>query len=296
MDIFSLVAKECDIDYILKSGKDLSTFGSGGQVKLFEPKSKGELNRIIEYCKAHDIECFLLGGGTNTIIADKLKEDKIVVSTKGINKVEYKDNFLYAECGASIYDVIKCARNNGVGGLEFMLGVPCTIGGMMRMNASAFSSKTSDYLSKIDILNTDCDNIRHNYIKTIHRNEIDFGYRKGVRDIVIGGYFALPKISREESELKAREYIKARRKKQPKAKSVGSVFLNGEVPSGLLIERCGLKGVRIGGAEISRMHSNFIINVDNATTKDFLALVELCQNMVYEKFWIRLKREFVLLN
>ncbi|MDE6303012.1 MAG: hypothetical protein K2M36_05445, partial [Clostridia bacterium] len=182
--------------------------------------------------------------------------------------------------------------------MDFLAGVPATVGGAIRMNAGAFAEQTLDYVREIRFLRLD--RLKHGeYCDTVTINAENentfFGYRQGVRNIVLGAVFEGKQMSAEESLARAREYAAKRTAKQPKLPSCGSVFKNGAVPSGKLIDECGLKGTHIGGAQISEMHANFIVNTGGATAKDFMLLVKLCEEKVKEKFGITLEREFVYL-
>ena len=115
-------------------------------------------------------------------------------------------------------------------------------------------------------------------------------------EVVVGAKLRLENISKEASYARAKEFLMKRRAKQPRENSVGSVFKNGALPAGKLIEDCGLKGLQIGGAKISEIHANFIVNTGEATAKDFLALVQIAEKEVKKKFNIQLEREFVLLE
>lgn len=185
------------------------------------------------------------------------------------------------EGGASVAKITFEGRKRGLGGLEFLSGVPCTLGGALKMNAGAFSSQIGDYVTKIDVLNLDCANFDknriQNNIREISINSKDLAYRKGVDGIVLKAELKLEKKSAEQSINEAREFLRKRQDKQPSLPSLGSVFKNGKIPSGKLIDDCGLKGVKIGGAQVSQKHANFIVNVGGASAKDYLALVALCK-------------------
>ncbi len=293
MENFERIRKESGVVCVCKNARQISTLGSGGDVNVFEPKNIEEMMRLCECCSHFNMPIFMLGGGSNIVVDDNVVRSKIVISTRYINGIKIQGNMVYAHSGARVKDVTKMARNYGVGGLEFMAGVPCTVGGIARMNASAFNAKTSDYISSIDILSVDnakCE------IKRIDKEEVNFGYRKGVEEMVVGVTFCFDETSVDESVKREKEYLSKRYQKQPKGRSVGSVFKNGEIASGYLIDECGLKGEMIGGMQISPLHANFIINVANGTSRDFLSLVKECENRVFDKFGITLEREFVYLN
>ncbi len=309
MSVFDDVKNMSGVGWRFVGAEDLSTYKGGGKCRVFEPKNVEEFLGVVGASLANWQAPFLIGGGSNLIVADGVCKS-VVVSTRWLNKVKLlsvddknKVGYVYAECGARVQDVTRFAREFSLGGLEFLWGVPASVGGVVKMNASAFLSQTSDYVSKIDILSVDCANVyqfdgcaNNVEIASVDKNEIDWGYRKGVGDTIVGVVFCLPFVDKHKSCKLAKDCLDARRKKQPRLPSVGSVFKNGNVASGKLIEQCGLKGVRFGGAEISPLHANFVVNVGGGTANDFLRLVKLCESEVWCKFGVKLEREFCLLQ
>lgn len=219
-----------------------------------------------------------------------------LVSFKHINDVKIEGNFAVCEGGASVRKVVESGRKAGRGGLEFLSGVPCSVGGALKMNAGAFSSKIEDYVSKLYILNIDCANCDGICIKEKSAKDIDFGYRKGVGGIVLKAVLRLYPKTVEQSIAEAKLFLSQRRAKQPYMPSLGSTFKNGETASGKLIDLCGLKGLKIGGAQVSQKHANFIVNTGGATASDYLDLANFCKKAVFEKTGITLEEEFKLVD
>ena len=247
-------------------------------------------------------EPFLLGGCSKVIVADGVV-GRPVISTKRLNRIRIENGLVFAECGTKLSEIAKQAREYDLGGLEFLAGVPLTLGGALKMNASAFGREIAEYVRSAFIFSSRaCDALEcalgdmRASVKSLARDEIDFAYRRGVQGIILGGALRLDRMARAQSLEKAREFVMIRRAKQPREHSCGSVFKNGEIPSGKLIEACGLKGLRVGGAKISEKHANFIVNTGGATASDFLSLVEICEREVLQQFGIQLDREFVLLK
>ena len=286
---------ECKLS--VATAKELTTFKGGGSAYVFFPSSGEQLARVYGALKERGYSPIILGGGSNTVIADG-RLNVPLISTRGLRNIYKVGGRVYAECGARISDVSAALRELSMGGLDFLSGVPATVGGAIRMNAGAFGRQTSEYVREVQILSFD--RLKGGeYCKTVTinaENENTFGYRRGVRDIVLGAVFEGEQMSADESLARAREYAAKRAAKQPKLPSCGSVFKNGSVSSGKLIDDCGLKGVSIGGAQISEMHANFIVNTGGATANDFMSLVKLCEERVREKFGITLEREFVYLE
>ncbi len=306
MSVFDDIKDLSGVAYRWKEG--VSTYKGGGKCRVFQPENMAQFEAVVGASYATYQAPFLLGGGSNVIVADGLAE-RVGISTRRLDKIalvsideENKIGYVFVECGATLSQVTKFARQHSLGGLEFLWGVPCTVGGAIKMNAGAFSSKMSDYVHKVDILSADCANW-YKFCKgalslcttTLYKDEIDWGYRKGVQAVVRSAILALPFVDADRSCKLAMEYLRTRRAKQPLLPSVGSVFENGEVASGKLIDECGLKGLRVGGAQISPLHANFIVNVGGGSASDFLRLVGICEEEVYCNFGTKLKREFCLL-
>lgn len=193
------------------------------------------------------------------------------------------------EGGVRLNHLIKEAREYCLGGLEFMAGVPATIGGLVRMNAGAFGQEIGVYVDRITTLNSDNDKIDI-------FPPFDFGYRQGFQGVIIEVQMRLEKIEKEASLKRENEYRLARRLRQPRGRSTGSVFKNSDKSAGYYIDKAGLKGMRIGGAEISPLHGNFIINVDSGSAEDFLCLARTAKDRVYQQFGIEMQEEFIVLG
>lgn len=299
MDIKEYIKSQIGVYGEWKNACEISTFKGGGNAFVFYPESTEKVVETVRILKEENIRFSVLGKGSNTLISDG-NCGCVLLSFERINKVKISQNNVVCQGGASVAKVVREGRKQGLGGLEFLRGVPCSVGGALKMNAGAFLSQIADYVSKIYVLNTDCascdKNNTQNGIREINVNSKDFAYRKGVRGIVLEAELKLEKKSAEQSISEAREYLKKRQAKQPSLPSLGSVFKNAEIPSGKLIDLCGLKGTKKGGAQISPKHANFIVNTGDATAKDYLSLVELCKKEVFEKFGILLEEEFVTID
>lgn len=299
MDIKEYIKSQTGVYGTWKSAKEISTFKGGGQAFVFYPQSEEKAVELIDVLRAENVDFSMLGSGSNTLVCDGNCR-QVSVCLKGLCGVKFEGEKVVCEGGASVAKITLEGRKRGLGGLEFLSGVPCTLGGALKMNAGAFSSQIGDYVTKIDVLNLDCVNCDknriQNNIREININSKDLAYRKGVDGIVLKAELKLEKKSAEQSINEAREYLRKRQDKQPSLPSLGSVFKNGKIPSGKLIDDCGLKGVKIGGAQVSQKHANFIVNVGGASAKDYLALVALCKKEVFAKFGILLEEEFVTIE
>ena len=265
--------------------KILSTYGGHGIVDtVLMP------NTIDEFVTAMTTErgLFVLGGGSNTIIPDG-KNNLKILSTKLLDEVAFEGDEVRVQCGAKLAHLIKECSLRGLGGLGFLAGVPASVGGATRMNAGAFGHEFGDYISKMTVLSADC------VVKDIYP-PYNFSYRQGVDDIVIEVTLRLQSSTREQCERECQIHQNMRRAKQPKGRSIGSTFKNTGLGAGYYIDSLGLKGLTIGGAQISTKHANFILNVGDGSAQDFLSLVEVAKTGVREEFGVELQEEFIFLG
>lgn len=273
----------------------LTTFRGGGRAeRVYLPRSAEDAAELIGLCRAEGEEPYVLGGGSKTIVADG-EVMRPVISTDLMRAVEVvgmsdEGVTVRAECGARLSDVARRAADYGCGGLEFLAGVPASVGGAVHMNAGAFGQQTADHVVEIEVLNPVSREIERK-----SRVQTDFGYRRGAEGFVCAVTFFLPVMSAEERASRRERFLAWRRSRQPRLPSCGSVFRRGSAPAGALIEDAGLKGVRLGGAEISRVHAGFIVNAGWASAADFFALAELAARRVEELFGERLQKEFEIL-
>lgn len=295
MDKKEYIAKETNVLGEWKSASEISTFKGGGKAFVIYPESVEKAARTIDVLRAEKVDFSMLGKGSNTLVSDD-ECKQVLVSFKRINDVKIEGSFAVCKGGASVRKVVESGRIAGLGGLEFLSGVPCSIGGALKMNAGAFSSKMQDYVSKLYILNIDCANCDEICIDEKSAKDIDFGYRKGVDGIVLKAVLRLYPKTVEQSIAEAKRFLSQRRAKQPCIPSLGSTFKNGATASGKLIDLCGLKGLKIGGAQVSQKHANFIVNTGGATASNYLDLANFCKKAVFEKTGITLEEEFVVVK
>ncbi|MCI8729073.1 MAG: UDP-N-acetylmuramate dehydrogenase [Clostridia bacterium] len=279
-----LIAVGAEICYNY-SAKNLSTFKSGGTFdRLIYPTRSDTLGEVVDILKDGGFK--VLGMGSNTLVSDYgVEEDTLSLVRLNDHKV-MKDG-IYADAGLNMIVLSKIARDNGFTGLEFMTGIPGSVGGGIFMNAGAYESEIKDVIEYADV-------IKDGKPVRLTRDEIPFSYRNsGFKDeVIVGAKFSLKEGNPIIISSRMKNYATHRRERQPNLPSLGSVFKKvGDIGAGYYIEQAGLKGVRIGGAEVSQKHANFIVNVANATSGDFVSLVTLIENSVYEKFGVKLERE-----
>ncbi len=271
-----------------KQLSELSTFGIGGPAKFFtEVSSIAEMQELILFCQLENLPYIVIGKGSNSLFDDRGFDGLVI-----LNKIvfcQYQDNEVYVGAGYTFSLLGVQTAKKGFAGLEFASGIPGSVGGAIYMNAGASGSDTFTVLREVTYINPEGD------CQILPKEKITFGYRfssfQKQKGAIVAARFILT-VS-EQARQKQLTLIDYRVKTQPyKDKSAGCVFRNPiEASAGALIETCGLKGLSIGGACISPMHANFIVNKGGATAKDVKELAALVQKIVKEKKGIDLEME-----
>lgn len=278
--------------------KHLNTYRIGGTAKyLISPNSISDLVNVLKLLKEENIKYFVLGNGSNVVLNSR-EYDGAVIRLNKLNGIEIHPELqmAYAEAGAMLPKLVTESTNKSLTGLEFAAGIPGTIGGSIYGNAGAYNSCILDYVTSVTVLDENLE------IKTIEHENIEYSYRTSMfkeskKYIILGAKFFL-KEGEKQSSLDIIEDRRNRRiASQPlEYPSAGSVFRNPEGDfAGRLIESCNLKGFRIGGAEVSEKHANFIINKENATSNDVYKLINHVHKTVLEKANVDLliEQEFI---
>ena len=271
-----------------------TTFKTGGAAKaLVYACDEEKLKEVIKLCKAEKVSFFILGNGSNLLVSDE-GFDGIAVKLSGdFLKTTVEGDRLTAGAGVILSKVCTLARDNSLTGLEFAFGIPGTVGGAMVMNAGAYGGEMEMVVESVRMLEPG-GNIR-DYLGP----ELKFGYRDSIlkhKDLIaLETIFKLEKGDKTEISAKMDELLGRRREKQPlEFPSAGSTFKRPEgYFAGRLIEDAGLKGLRVGGASVSVKHSGFIINDQNATSKDINDLINLVRSGVSDKFNVTLEPEVI---
>ena len=279
-----------------------TTFRVGGPVRLLaRPRSEKALFALLDPIREFDIPFIVLGEGSNVLAPDGPWEMSVIQLHLACNRLLRSEQraggekVLYAGAGTRLQQLIPYCIENGLEGLESLAGIPATVGGAIVMNASTSLGAISDSLVDIDLLGPSGER------RSIPRDQLTPGYRTmGIPEssIVLGASFKLRPCSRDIVKARVEQIIKNRRQTQPlRFHSAGSIFKNpvGRF-AGSLIEKAGLKGYRIGDAEVSRKHANWIINRGHALARDIIELVERIENEVYGTFGVRLEREIRILE
>lgn len=273
--------------------KKHTTFKTGGNADiLVTPTSKEEL---IE-CLKLNVPKLIIGNGSNLVVKDGGIRGLVIKTTK-VNGIKLEnDDILEAETGCFLGKIAMFARDNSLTGFEFASGIPGTLGGAVSMNAGAYGGEIKDVVIESTYADTSGN------VYTISNEEHEFGKRKsfftGKEYIVLSSKIKLARGEYEEIKNKMDELRVARNTKQPiTMPSAGSVFKRPEgYFAGKLIEDSGLKGYRIGGAEVSTLHAGFIVNVDNATSKDILDLIKHIQETVKKNYGVLLETEVKIIG
>lgn len=263
-----------------KSLKSYNTFGIGGEAKQFITiQTIGQMGEIRRYINEKKIPFWVMGKGSNVLFDDRGFDGLIILNK--IDFIEFEEGNLHVGAGTSFSLLGAKMARKGWGGLEFASGIPGSVGGAIYMNAGANQMETCDHLSAVGFID------QEGHFQEKNKEELTFGYRsssfQGSGAIIVSGRFKL--VKKEEAREKQLKIIEYRTATQPYVeKSAGCIFRNPEGDkAGALIEACGLKGKKVGGAEVSTLHGNFIINTGSATADDVMTLSRLIQQTIREE-------------
>lgn len=308
LDLDSIKWLESRFKHNVKFGEPMSRHTSlrvGGPAEAFAtPENVEDLEALVKWSWDRGLSYLIIGKGTNLLVKDNGVHGIVIVLTKCLKKIDQTDTntdgvIVTAMAGANLKTLCSYALKQGLEGMNFALGIPGTVGGGIMMNAGTSHGSMENVLKSINVLLPTGDTRR------IKKEALDFDYRKlswspeltdGHRDqtVILDGRFCLCPSDPEALKKTAREIIRTRKKRQPIGlPSAGCFFKNpasGET-AGKLIEMAGLKGKSVGGAKISSKHANFFINRHKASAADFLALINLAEKVVLEKFNVHLERE-----
>jgi len=270
------------------------SFKIGGPAKYFYvAKTKKDL---IEAVKS-GLPLFILGGGSNVLALDE-GYDGLVIKM-ATSKVEVRGNEIFAEAGVIFSDLVKLASNSSLSGLEWAAGIPGTIGGAIYGNAKAYSASIADLVKEVEFLDKGTLEIKILSGRECQFSEKNSVFKKDKNLIILSVVLKLEKGEKEIIVKKSKENICSRKEKQPlDYPSAGSMFINfqGEEPSSVLIDKAGLKGTKVGGAEISTKHAGFIINKGNASSDDVLRLVDIIKKEIKKKHNVELEQEIQIIK
>lgn len=281
-------SKDIEIDEPMKNH---TSFKVGGPVDiLVNPENYQQVVDIISLCKGDNVPYYIIGNGTNLLVKDGGIRGVVIKLCK-LNEITLEEDKLIAKSGALLKDVSGIALDQGLTGFEFACGIPGSIGGAVAMNAGAYNGEISNVVESAKVIDND------GKIRVLNKDELELGYRTS--SILKHGYtvievtFKFQKGEQEKIKGRIEDLNKRRSEKQPlEYPSAGSTFKRPEgYFAAKLIEDSGLKGMKVGGAEVSEKHSGFIVNKGDATAKDILDLIKLVQKTVKDKFNVELFTE-----
>lgn len=296
--------------------KNYTTYKIGGLAKyFFIAKNKEDIIEALQFAKQNKLPIFIFGGFSNVLVSDKGFKGLVIKIQNSELKI-LNSNQICVGAGVSLSKLADFSKKNSLSGMEWAFGIPqATVGGAVFGNAQAFGNKISDMVKSVEVL--DSNNFK---TKILNSKQCNFSlkssiFKRNKNLIILSVIFELEKKNIDEIKNKTKEFLNYRKRCHPiNFPSAGSVFVNPEVkiknkkllesfpelkdynkkgiiPSGYLISKCQLAGKKIGKAQISEKHANFIINLGGAKAKDVLALIKFAQKKVKEKFGIKLNTE-----
>jgi UDP-N-acetylenolpyruvoylglucosamine reductase len=292
--MFAELRKTLSRDSLLKQNEPLAkrtTLRVGGAADLYaEPASDADLAKLLQFCREHALPFMILGRGSNLLIRDGgIRGLVICLANSYFSKIDIASDKLICGAGAKLKHISVEARRHNLSGLEFLEGIPGSLGGALRMNAGAMGSATFDVLERIRFMNAD------GAIYEKGASDVMFDYRSCPllkENIALGAVLKANPASPETIAEKMKIFSNKRWDSQPAAASAGCTFKNTPtVPAGKLIDELGLKGTRVGGAAISDVHGNFLVNEGKATATDVLNLIQFIKRRAKEARGIELETE-----
>ncbi|HJS07155.1 MAG TPA: UDP-N-acetylmuramate dehydrogenase [Pirellulales bacterium] len=283
-----------DFERIVRQGVLLGPhtwFGLGGPAEYFaEPGTIEELAALVRRCHDEGVTIRVLGGGSNLLVRDEGVSGVVLrLSATAFNDIRVKDQKLVAGGGARLGHVVSTAVREGLAGLEPLVGIPGTLGGALRGNAGSHGGDVGQWVVRTTTMS------RSGELVERSRNELVFSYRQcNIDDLVIlGCEFELePEDPQELTKRMQKNWIIKKADQPLGHQSTGCIFKNPRgISAGMLIDQAGLKGARVGGAEVSDRHANFIIAEPDATSRDVLQLIDLVQRTVSERLGVELETE-----
>jgi len=276
--------------------KEFTTLRIGGKAELMVfPMDVESLRGVLLYACDSQVPYLVIGSGSNLLVKDNGIPGIVINLKEGFNSLKMVNDLLWVQAGCSLSRLINYAGENNLSGPEFLTGIPGSIGGVLSMNAGAHGKEMRDFVHSVEIMGSDGN------IREIERSRLEFSYRslKMEKGAII--LSALLKLKQEKGNIikeRRESFLKSRKETQPiDSFSAGCVFKN---PSGLfaarLIEEAGLKGIKVGGATVSHLHANFIVNSGDATAQDVINLIALVRKKIYEEKGIEFELEIQIVG
>lgn len=269
-----------------------TSFHIGGPARLFcTPSGAQQLAQAIRLCRAYGVRYYVVGKGSNLLFSDAGFDGAVLSTARLADAPVFEGELVRAGAGLGLNALCKAAAQHGLGGLEFAYGIPGSVGGAVYMNAGAYGGEIKDVLHSVAFLDD------AGAVRTLPAGQLELGYRTSVFArtgwCVLEALFQLKQADPGQIQEKMQQLMQRRIDKQPlELPSAGSAFKRPQGAfAGALIEQCGLRGARVGGAAISEKHCGFIVNLGGATCADVLALADLVQQTVQQKTGYTLEKE-----
>ncbi len=272
--------------------KNRTSFRIGGVCRgFFIPRGIPELMESLDFFQRRRISYKFISGGSNVLIDDQgIPEVVIALEGEGFSRICEKDDILYAEAGVACSRLLQFCIEHACGGLEFLAGVPARVAGAVRNNLSFQGFSLGSFVENVQVIEPGCG------LRTFSKDQLSFSYRGSslARCVIVAADL---RVSSDEKSCivgKIRENINLRKRTQPWGiYSAGCIFKNpiAGFPAGKILDECGLKGYRIGNAEVSQVHANFIVHRGQASFQDVCSLIEHMKKTVYQKKAVQLEEE-----
>jgi len=273
--------------------KELTSIKIGGLADLFViPEDLDDLKKVLSFCRKGNFPFFIMGNGTKLLVRDKGFRGVIIKLGESFKSIVSNGNQVRVGAGVELATLIDFAAKKSFPGLGSLLGIPGTVGGAIARNVSAFGKTLSEKVLSVKVLDG------NNSCLVLSKKDVDFGYRTSTflhnKDwVIIEVRLELWPGKKEEIILRSRQARERRTLTQPLSfSSAGCIFKNpSSHPAGFLIQEAGCLGMKVGNAQVSLQHANFIINKGNATARDVISLIEKVRKKVEDKFAISLELE-----
>lgn len=272
----------------------LTTFGVGGTIEVTTfPKSTHQLVRVVKYLQRHKIPFYVMGKGSNVLAGDG-HFNGVVICTKNLRQVQIDGVFVTAQCGASTSKVAQLCVAKGLGGCEFFGCLPASVGGVVCCNAGCFGQCVADVIHSVTVL-------RNGRVKTLKASRCNFLYRNSIfkngNYVILQATFRLQKSTPFDVSCKIQQFKRQKSQTQPLGqKSAGCVLYNNQFAVSQLVDQAGLKGYRVGGAQVSKKHAGFVVNIDKATAKDIYLLIQYIKQVLLQRYNVTCNEELNLVN
>ncbi|MDD2400609.1 MAG: UDP-N-acetylmuramate dehydrogenase [Clostridia bacterium] len=295
-DFYQLLVKNGSKNVFLDEPmKQHTSWRIGGPADIFyRPDSIEECSEVIKLARINQIPITFFGAGTNVLVSDEGIRG-LIIQTEGLCEIIWGEVCVTAGTGVLLAHLSRIAAEKGLSGLEFAVGIPGSLGGATLMNAGAYGYSLGDSITSVRTLNLE------GSINIYYKDDLNWSYRESIfkkkKELIVEVVLCLKPGNKTQIKEMMSKYLLCRKEKQPlDLPNSGSVFKNTSQGAGRLIEEVGAKGWRVGDAQVSTKHANFIVNLGNAKAEDICALVKKVQEAVKKQYGIELETEVVFLG